>query len=267
MRGLMALPGLLRLFLWNCKLDISRNMAYRFNFIAGTLISLLNSGVAPIVQYLIFTTTNGYPGWTVQQLILFQGVLLLWGGVRTMVFGRVLPEMNSLVGSGEFDRLLVKPYPPMGVLLASGFQLSGFAPTIAGVVIIAMSLSSLDVVWHWWTLPLFLVLLLVGCCLYAALLILMCCIILVAIQMGRLGELFEKLLSFSDYPISIYPRILGRLFSIALPFAIWINFPAQTLLNRLDVTMIWGAIVSIVLLFVSHGLWKLCLSKYTSAGG
>ena len=267
MKGFAALPGLLRLYVWNCRLDISRNMAYRFNFIVGTFISLLNAGVAPIVQLLIFTTTNGYPGWSVPQLVLFQGVLLFWNGMRTMLFGRVFYETMSLVRKGDFDRLLVKPYPPMGVLLASGFQLSGAAPSLAGAVIIGWSLAKLDVVWHWWTLPLFVVLLLAGLCLYMALLILLCSIIIVIVQMGRLGEMFEKVVSFSDYPMSIYPRALRLFFSIALPFAVWINFPAQALLNRLDTAMIWGSLASVALLLVANQLWRLGLNKYTSAGG
>ena len=267
MRGIAALPGLIRLYLWNCGLDISRSMAYRFNFIAGTLISLLSSGVAPIVQYLIFTTTNGYPGWTVKQLILFQGVMLLWGGLRSMLFGRVFTEAMSLVRNGDFDRLLVKPYPPIGVLLSSGFQLNGIGPTLGGVVIIILAANALDAPMYWWTLPLFLAMLVFGILLLVSLLILLCSVVIMLVQMGRMGDLFQKITSFADYPMNIYPKSLKQFFSIFLPFALWINFPAEVLLARLDMMMVWGAIASVVLLYLSNWVWNLCLSKYSSAGG
>ncbi|PDO11375.1 MAG: hypothetical protein BLM47_02650 [Candidatus Reconcilbacillus cellulovorans] len=267
MKGLAALPGLVRLFVWHCKLDISRNMAYRFNFVVGMLISLLYSGVAPVAQYLVFSATNGYPGWTVPQLVLFQGMLLFWNGMRTMLFGKVLQQTVTLVRMGEFDRLLVKPYPPAGVLLTGGFQLNGLAPTLAGAVVAAVAFVRLGVEWHWWMLPLLLAFLLAGIGLYAALLMLFCGVLVVVVQMGRLGELFERAVSFSDYPISIYPKAVGAVFRFVLPFAVWVYFPAQTLLNRLDAAMIAAVVAGAAALLVANRIWNVLLDRYTSAGG
>src|SRR5262245_59790073 len=113
MSGLASIPGLIKLFIFTTKLDLSRSMAYRFDFIFGSFIAFLFSCAAPFVQYMIFSTTNGYPGWSVPQLIMFQGVLLFWGGFRQMMFGRIFGETMALLRTGDFDRLLVKPYPPM----------------------------------------------------------------------------------------------------------------------------------------------------------
>jgi ABC-2 type transport system permease protein len=267
MRGLMALPGLFRLFLWNCKLDISRSMAYRFNFILGTILSLLNSGAAPLVQYLIFTTTNGYPGWSVEQLILFQGTLLLWGGLQRMLFGGVIPPMIDMVRKGEFDRLLVKPYPPIGVILTSGFQLNGVASILAGLAIMGFSLQNLNVNWHWWNIPLFLLFICFGIIFYMSVLIIQCTLVITLVQINSFLRVVDNILNFANYPITIYPRMLQLFFTIVMPFAIWINFPAEALLDRVNELMLWSLLSSVGFYFISLLIWKISLNKYTSAGG
>ncbi len=242
-------------------------MAYRFDFIIGTIISLGYSFIAPIIQYLIFSTTNGYPGWSVDELILFQGILVFWGGFRSLVYGRIFMETMGLVRTGDFDRLLVKPYPPIGVLLTSGFNLNGIAPTLAGIAIIVAASMKLHVAFHWWTVPLLLAFLFFGFLLMTAFFMLLCTVLLMVVQFARIGELFERVVGFGDYPLSIFPRGMRLLFTFALPFAVWINFPAQVLLDRLETGMIWGALVSLVVLYASNKVWKLCLHNYTSAGG
>jgi len=267
MNGFASIPGLLKLFVFTAKLDVSRSMAYRFDFIMGTLISFLFACAAPFVQYMIFKTTNGYPGWSIPQLIMFQGVLLFWGGFRQMMFGRVFGETMALVRTGDFDRLLVKPYPPIGVLLSNGFTMNGVAPTIGGLAFLIAAAANAEVVLEWWTIPLFVAMLFFGLLMLIAFYILLCTILIMVVQMPRVGELFERIGSFSEYPLALFPRGLKMFFSFAFPIALWINFPAQVLLGRLEPVMIWGVLFSIVMVFVSNAIWKVFLHKYTSAGG
>ena len=262
-----TLHGLVRLFFWHMKLGASRAMTYRADFITGFIVSIVVSGIGPFVQYLYFTQTKGYPGWTLQQVLLFQGLLLLWFGVRDLMFGEIRNTVMQLVWKGDFDRLLLKPYPPIGVILCSGFQIGGIGSVVAGILVTALALQNVDLSFSIWTIPLFVLMFVCGLLLFMALSILFCAIVLLIVQMFRIGEIFDKIMAFSEYPINIFPVTVRVALVTLLPFAVWTYYPAQILLGRID-HGIWAAAVFCVIVFwLSLQIWNRCLKNYTSAGG
>jgi ABC-2 type transport system permease protein len=261
------ITGLLRLYAWNVKLGVSRSMAYRFDFIVGLVTSILFSGTAPFLQYIFFTQTKGYPGWDLRQIMLFQGLLLLWLGLRQMLFGNVLDVAYGLVRKGDFDRLLVKPYPPLGVLLCSGFNLKGIGAALSGCALTGYAFYQLKLIPDLWQIALALFTLVCSIFFYMGVTTLLCTIIIMLVQIGRVEELVERVLGFGDYPINIYPRILQQIFLTVFPFVIWAYVPSQTMLDRLDSGVITAAIGCFAVFAFSVWIWNRSLNKYTSAGG
>jgi ABC-2 type transport system permease protein len=259
--------GLLRLYVWHMKLNVSKSMIYRFDFISGIFISIFISGIAPFMQYLYFTQTRGYPGWTLDQILLFQGLLLLWFGIRDVMFGDIRGIIMDLVWKGDFDRLLLKPYSPIGVLLCSGFQLNGVGSCLAGLLVTITAFLRLDVSIGLWTFPLLALMLVCGLMLYMAITITFAAIVIMLVQMGRIGEMIEKIMDFGTYPLNIFPLGIRILMVTVLPFAVWTYYPAQILLQRIDYQMWIACVFSLIMFWLSLKLWNQCLRKYTSAGG
>ncbi|MEX1028949.1 MAG: ABC-2 family transporter protein [Paenibacillaceae bacterium] len=259
--------GLLRLYAWHMKLNVSKSMIYRFDFISGIFISILISGIAPFMQYLYFTQTRGYPGWTLNQILLFQGLLLLWFGIRDVLFGDIRGLIMNLVWKGDFDRLLLKPYSPIGVLLCSGFQLNGIGSCLAGLLVTILAFLQLDGSIGLWTFPLLILMTVCGLMLYMAVTITFAAIVIMLIQMGRIGEMFEKIMEFGTYPMNIFPSGIRILMVTILPFAVWTYYPTQILLQRVDHQMWVACAFSLIMFWLSIKLWNRCLRKYTSAGG
>ncbi|QWU14725.1 ABC-2 type transport system permease protein [Paenibacillus sophorae] len=262
-----TLSGLMRLYIWHMKLSLSRAMIYRFDFLTNLLISIIVSGLGPLVQYIFFTQTRGYPGWTLDQILLFQGILLLWFGIRELLFGDLRHSVMQMVWKGEFDRLLLKPYPPIGVLLCSGFQLNGIGSCIAGLTVTSLAFHRLHIDLTFTKLLMMMVSLVCGVILFMAVNIFYSAIVIMIVQMGRIDEMFDRITDFGNYPTNIFPVALRMVMVTFLPFAIWTYYPAQILLGRLD-SLIWAASVCCVALFwLSIAAWNRCLRNYTSAGG
>lgn len=258
---------LLGLFFWNSKLRIARSMEYRFNFIAGTMISLFFSLIGPMVQYLIFTQTKGYQGWNIKQLILFQGMMLFWAGLRDTAFGDLKQSMVDMVQRGEFDRLLLKPYPSIGLILISGFSFRNFGSLVAGSVVMAYAARTLHLVLEWRQVGLFLLTLGFGLLFSMTLDILFCSIVILAVHTIRLIEFFDVFLNFARYPVEIFFKGIRIVLLTFVPFALWIYYPTQVLLNRIGFTIFIAFIITIILFLLSLVIWKRCLRKYISAGG
>lgn len=242
-------------------------MEFRLDFFLGMFVATLLSGVGPMVQYIIFTKTNGYPGWTLNQIILFQGILLLWSGIKDTAFGDVRTNVETMVRRGEFDRLLLKPYPPIGIILSGGFYYYGAGSIIAGIIVTAYAFQRLNLSVGLPQMGLFLLFIVSGIVFYMAVTVLYCTIAVMIVFTSRIGEIMEKILRFSQYPVEIFPMVTRMVLLTFVPMAVWVYFPAQALLNRLDEKALISVAASFVLFWLSVKLWDLCLKKYTSAGG
>lgn len=256
-----------KLFLWNSKLKLQRGFEYRADFFIGSLISLFMSSLPPLFQYLIFSQTNGYPGWTIKQIILFQGILLIWIGLRDTAFGEMKQYVLAMIRRGEFDRLLLKPYPPIILLLTSGFNIKSIGAIFAGFILSTYSCIQLEIIIAPMMIPLILLCLFTGLLLHLSLEIIFCILVVRFVQIGQAERLFDTLMNFANYPVELFTKIPRLLLSFAVPFALWIYYPTQVLLNRVDLKLLIAFVSSIIIFIICNILWNRTLKRYTSAGG
>ncbi len=259
--------GLVKLHLWNFKLEISKCMQYRINFMIALIVSFGSSIIGPLFQYLLFTQTKGFPGWNFQQIILMQGMLLLWTGLKETLFGNVRWVSAGFVWNGDFDRILVKPYPAIGIILTSGVRFNSIATLVPGIILVWYSVTHMDISFGLPQAGLLLLSLVSGLLLFMATQILYSGIVIVLIQIGRIEDIFEHLYHFADYPIEIFPKIVRTLFITFIPLVVWVYVPTQVLLDRFELKMLVAAFSSVIFFLLSLRFWGYCMKKYTSAGG
>lgn len=264
---LRHLPGLLQLFYCNCKMSLDRGMAYRADFFLNLIVSLVFTSMGPIVQYLIFTQTSGYPGWSTEQILLFQGILLFSMGLNNTILGDVKGTAVNIMRNGDFDRYLIKPYPAIGVLLTGGFSLKHVGTLIAGIGITVYMLVSMQLIPGAADLLLFLWFIVAGVIAYMGITVFFCGLVIVLIQMGRLEEFLQNVLRFAGFPLELYNRLFRAAFVTLVPLAVLAYLPAQALLHRFDWSMIWGSFGALLIFVLSLTFWNRCIRKYTSAGG
>lgn len=259
--------SLTNLFVWNSSLSVSRSMQYRFDFIFGTIINLFFSLIGPLVQYLIFTQTKGFPNWNIDQIILFQGVLLFTIGIRNTLFGNSRSQFIQLIRNGEFDRFLLKPVSPIALLLATSFNLDGIGTVFAGIIVTVYSIIKLNLAVSLWQVGLFLLCVICGIIFIVALDIIHCSLIILTVADGGINGILNAYLRFSEYPLEIYSGFLKTLFITFVPVTILVYYPTQVILNRMDIKMLYASSGVFMFYALSLTLWSSVLKKYTSAGG
>jgi ABC-2 type transport system permease protein len=263
----MKSASLLTLYRYNIRNEIARSMQFRVDFAIGVFTSLLFSMLSVLLQFLVFRLTRGYPGWSIEEMVVFQGTFAVWTGIRHTLFGGVPDLIQRIIWRGDFDRVLLKPFHAGGFLLVSGFDFQNLGTIGAGVVILAIALPATGATVTATGLLAFLALLTAGIVLYLAVTLVFCALTVTAIFSGRLQELIGRLMDFSGYPSEIFPKAARVVYEIAVPFAVFICFPARALLGRLDLIMLLGAAVAVVLFFLSLLYWNHVEKRYTSGGG
>lgn len=255
------------IFIWNCKLNIAKSMAYRLDFFIGLFVNVLIACAGPIFQYLLFSQVNGYPGWTIQQIILFQGMMLVVLGLKSLLFGNVAGYVQNLIYQGSLDQLLLRPYSSIGMILANGFSLDGIGTVAAGCVISVVAMRNLHLLPAWYIWIMALIAIAVGLLLFVACDIFLASVMICLINIGRLNELFFTIAKFGQYPLEVYPKGMQLLFISVMPFAVWVNIPCKILLHGLQTYMLLPILSVVVVFEASLYCWNRCLKHYTSAGG
>ena len=95
------------LYLQGIKTALATRMAYRGDFFMSMLIMLLVELGAPFITFLIYGNGASFPGWTMYEVLLIQGVFLLARDAFPLLFWIVWNTM--IVREDLFDLLLIKP--------------------------------------------------------------------------------------------------------------------------------------------------------------
>ncbi|MCL6588565.1 MAG: ABC-2 family transporter protein [Firmicutes bacterium] len=257
----------IRVFLCDCKLKLARAMEFRFDFICGCIFSFAVALVNIVFQFLIYSNTRGYPGWSFGQILLFQAVILLVAGVRDTVFGNVRLVFEENVQFGNVDRLLLFPFPSLGMVLVRGFQFNALSSIPAGLITLGYSIWKLQLRLQWWHIGLFLLFIVIGMLLYVSFIILHCSLALRLIYVRYLRDVFDRIVNFGYYPAEIFSRLIKIIYLTVIPVAVFIYFPSQALLGRLNLICASGAGISVALFAASIKIWNHQLKNYTGAGG
>lgn len=257
----------LRLTWYDCKIKLARAMSYRFDFISGLIMSFCFSFIAPLFQLFIYSKTNGYPGWNLNEILLFQAVLLLWLGVTETFFADVKRTSGLIIQFGNFDRLLLIPYPSIIVLLSKGFTWTSLGTLLAGCISLILTIRLNDLSLSVIQILLFAITLFGGIILHVSLLIIYCSILLRLIYVERLREIFDRITFFSSFPAEVYSHIVKFFYLTIIPVGLWVWFPAKILLGHIDLLVIWGLFATCIIFVLSVLFWKFQLKNYSSAGG
>lgn len=264
---MMELIKFFRIYGWNSKLNIARGMEYRFDFLVGMGVNLLFNGAGPLFQYLVFEQVGGYPGWSMDEILLFQGILLLVLGIRGTFLGGYPDYVQLMVRKGELDTLLLRPFSSLGTILSRGFFLENIGSVFAGGVLVACGVRNCGVSITAGEGLFFIAALICGLLFFLSIDIYYSCLVVFLIHIGRLKEIFDNLAKFGQYPLEMFSKGMRAALYTVLPMALWVNVPCKILLEGVGMYMICGVIFVVPWLAGSICLWNLCMKRYTSAGG
>ncbi|OGD02930.1 hypothetical protein A2354_02430 [Candidatus Amesbacteria bacterium RIFOXYB1_FULL_47_12] len=217
-----------------------------------TFLYFLGSGIKLI---------GGYPR---EQLIFFY---LVFNYIDTLVqmFFREVYRFRSLVVSGGFDMVLLKPFPPLVRCLLGGPDFID-----AGVLIVLTAVIAYYLAFFIHPSPsslfLFFLMLLNTLIVAAAFHILVIALGIITLSVDHLIMVYRDLTSLVRIPVDLFSEPLRSLITFVIPVGLMFTFPAKTLLGLLSWQMIiFSLIFGVVFLFFSLKFWHFSLRYYSSA--
>lgn len=247
------------------KMRIAARMAYRTDFVASIGLFTVLQMVGPLFIATIYSAGAGFPGWSLAQVFLLQGILICIKGFSFLFFFELFRRTGAYVRRGTFDMYLLRPISCLSLLVMDAFDEEDVGQLFGGGLLIGYSVFRLGAPRG--SILLTLVLGAFGVLFFFSLTVFFAAISLRFVHTQRLAELVEISTLFASYPRTVFPQLLGTVFTFFFPLFLISSFPAEALLGRSSAAA-WLACVS-VLAFLALSLlaWRASLARYSSAGG
>jgi ABC-2 type transport system permease protein len=242
-------------------------LEYRVNFLIGALSTLLSQAASVTVIWIVMMHVPHISGWSYNEILLIYGLITIAKGVNHMFADNLWTLGRHYILNGTFDRLMVRPVNPLFHLLADRFCQDGVGTFVIGILIVIKSTFSLDFDWTLIRIIYISISVLSGSIIFFSLNLITSVSAFWIVDSVPITRIVFETHEFAKYPLDIYGKNVGLIFTLLLPYAFVSFYPAAYLLGR-DVGMLaWGGpIVAGVLFCLGYYLWIFGLKHYTSTG-
>lgn len=251
------------------KMRFSSFFAHRFAAIIRLFSLTFSNVLQPLLIFFIYTSTQGLPGWSFNELLLFNATSMLsWGFATTFLFSMVW-FIGWRVDHGEFDLLLLKPFKTIPLMLIESVNIGSLPSIFTGVVILVFSIIQSRLVITITGLIIYLYLILLSCLIYYSIAAVIIGLSFKYFKVHNFLHLFWSLTDLNKYPIDIYKTFIPFFLTFILPLAMASYYPAGFLIGKITNYWIILTLTLISITFTALGTMtiKYGLSHYSSAGG
>jgi ABC-2 type transport system permease protein len=234
-------------------------MEYRAAFLLQVFGMALNNVIFLFFWWVLFTRLPAIHGWTMPMVATIFGLVALAFGLANAILGNCL-RIASIVVTGDLDYYLALPADPLLHVLVSRTQVSAWGDAISGVgIFLFLVPGSLT------RLPLFLVYALFGALIFGAFAVIVGSLVFFLDQsQDVVVYLYNAMISFSLYPIDIFPSVVRLVLYTLVPAAMVGTLPAQLLFEFRWERLIALIGFTVAIVLVARALFQYGLRRYES---
>ena len=241
-------------------------LVYKSSFFLMIFGQFFTSFTAIFGIYLLFNRFHAVEGFTLPQVLLCSGTVLLSASLAELV-GRGFDGFDRMLGNGGFDRVLLRPRSALFQVLAAQMEFSRLGRLLQALLVFAYALPASGVRWTWPKAAALLLMTAGGAVLFFSLLLLhaaLCFFTTDALEV--LNILTYGGQEFGRYPAVIYGRPLLFFFTFVVPLACVQYYPLLYLLNRAPWPVLLTPLAAVLFLLPCWGMWRLGVKRHRSTG-
>ena len=245
---------------------MARALTYRLDFVMSLVITLGFNILFPLVTILIYRSGASFPGWNFYEVLLIQSIYTLSLGFACIMFSNVLWATMRHIREGSFEIVLLKPLNPLFFLIASNFDPGSAGLIIGGGFMFVFSLLNTEIA-SIAAIPAFLLLFAGGFAVMAGINMIMAATSFKWVGNSRIPEIFDSIMTFGKYPITIFPQAIRGITTFIVPVSMIGFYPASALLGRLDYTVLFAVIPCLLFMLFGIRLYQYMVKLYEGVGG
>jgi ABC-2 type transport system permease protein len=248
--------------------SLIREMSFKLNFLLWMIVEALWFVGQLVFIEVIFGQVSQIGDWTKWQMVLLVGTHQIISQIFQGFFFTNLVNLPELVRTGKLDFILLQPVDGQFSTSFRQFGLDSIVNALVGVAIVTYSLYRLHVVPGPGQIALYLVTMLLGVTIHYAILFSLATASFWIVRSQGLIWGYYNVMNLARYPDVVFKGAVKFVFSWLIPVIVVTNVPARVLMNASETP--WWLIAHLLLasalmLLFSRILWRLALSRYSSA--
>jgi len=247
-------------------------MQYRVSFLLETTAQFFATFIDFLTVYFIFNRIPSLRGWTLGEVALLYGLTATAFAIEEFI-GRGFDVFHRKIVTGDFDRVLIRPWDTFFQILADEFPLRRLGRLGQAVLVLGLAAHVVGLRWTWAKVLYLPVVLASGCAFYLAVIIAQATMCFWTVQAVEFTNIFTYGgTEMASYPLEIYADWFRKLFIFVVPLAFVSYFPALYLLDKPDPLQFpaWFALLTPLVCFTVLGLavafWHYGVRHYQSTG-
>ncbi len=247
------------------KASLMSELEYRFNIGARIVTDILWYTAQLSVFEVLFRHTTNLNGWNLPETRVFMGILFITDAIYMMLFSENLDRMGEKVRKGDLDLLLVKPINSQWMLSFQKISVAYIGNLIIAIGWLLYALSQIGefqwvrLIWLLLTIP-------IGLSLIYSIRFMTSATALYFTRADAVTYIWYQVYRLGTRPHAIYPEVLRYAVLTLIPIAFLASVPAEILLDKSrPEILIWGLILSVLLIKASSLFWNRGLRSYSSA--
>jgi ABC-2 type transport system permease protein len=259
-----------RLLVSFARFSLTRDMAFRGNFLVKITVECLWLGILLAFYGTVFSKTSHVADWSEPQYMFFVGCYFALESLMESLFMSNCNELSELVRTGELDFYLLQPIDEQFLVSCRNVEWSSVPSVFLGLAIMGTSLWRLGWAFDPVRLLVFAGLFACGLMLAYSFMLLLSCASVWMIRNQSLYELWWLVMSLMRYPREIFARTwfepVSIFFTFFVPVMLIINVPARTMVKVFEPHMaLFTLLATMAALFSSRKFFRYALQKYRSA--
>lgn len=219
--------------------------------------------------YFLFERFGHIKGWDFFEVALCFSVIHMAFAISECC-ARGFDGFSSLVVSGEFDRVLVRPRSTGVQVLGSKFEFTRIGRLLQGVGVLIWAVLNLSVHWNIFKVITLALMILSGIFIFTGIFILAASLCFWTIQSLEIANIFtDGGREMAQYPLDIYKKWITRFFTYVIPFGCMNYLPLMFVLDKVEgngvlfmLTPLFGILFIVPCLLV----WRFGVRHYCSTG-
>ena len=260
----------LRLFGDLARYTLSREMAFRGNFLVKMSVEVLWLGIMLAFYATVFGKTKTVAGWPASKYLFFVGCSFAMNGLIETFFLENCDDFAELVRTGDLDFLLLKPVDEQFLITCRQINWGSGPNVLMGAAVMGVSLYQMDWRFDVARVLAFLVTFLCGTAIAYSFMLLLTSLSVWMVRNQSLMEMWWLFSSLARYPKEIdrgnWAEPIGVFFTFVLPILLVVNVPAAAMVQVLEPKMVaFTLVATVATLWASRRFFQHALRSYRSA--
>lgn len=253
---------------WNLLLlQLKTQMQYRTSFFLALFGQFLASFSMVFGLYFVLAKVDAMDEFTYGQVLICFAVIMMSFSIGEF-FGGGFAVLSSLIGSGELDRVLIRPRNLLLQIMFPHIDFTRLGLFIQSLVVMIYAIPRSDIVWTWERKITLCLMVICGGIIFFGLFLIQACFSFFTIQSVEFMNLFTYgARTFGRYPYSVYGTVILKILTFVVPLALFQYYPLLYLTGREESWLyMFLPVVALVFLVPCYGLFRFGLNHYQSTG-